>query len=205
MSGELLLSTAYLPPVCYFSLISGADSVLIEKEENYIKQSYRNRCRILGSNGILTLSVPVKKGTELKVKSKDIEIDYSKRWQQVHLRAIISSYKSSAYFDFYFEAIESIILKNHRFLMDLNSETLDLLLKLINLKTKIEYTTEFRSINNGPSDYRYKISPKTEPHINEFSGKEYFQLFLSSTGFVSNLSILDLLFNAGPDTISHLK
>lgn len=205
MPGQLLLSTAYLPPVRYFSLISLAGSVIIEKEENYIKQSYRNRCRILGSNGLLTLSVPVKKATGLKVKTKDIEIDYSKRWQQVHLRAILSSYKSSAYFDYYYEALEVIILKNHRFLLDLNSETLDLLLRLIDLKTKIEYTTEFRSAKDDPSDFRYKLSPKTEPNTGEFSFKEYFQLFPPASGFVSNLSIIDLLFNAGPDTLSYLK
>ena len=205
MSCQPLLSTAYLPPVWYFSLISGAESVLIEKEENYIKQSYRNRCRILGSNGVLTLSVPVKKGIELKVKSKDIEIDYSKRWQQVHLRAILSSYKSSAYFDFYYEALENIILKNHRFLIDLNSETLDLMLRLIDLEAKIEYTTEFRSVNDDSFDFRYKLSPKKEPSISEFSVKEYFQLFPPASVFVSNLSIIDLLFNAGPDTLSYLK
>ena len=88
MQGDLILSTAYFPPAEYFSLINNADAVIIEQEENYIKQTYRNRCRILSSNGILILSVPVIKGRNIKAHVKDVTIDYSKRWQQVHLRAL---------------------------------------------------------------------------------------------------------------------
>ncbi len=84
----ILLSTAYFPPAEYFSLIKNTDTVLIEQEENYIKQTYRNRCKILASNGILVLSVPVMKGSPGKGPIKEVTIDYSKRWQQVHIRAI---------------------------------------------------------------------------------------------------------------------
>src|SRR5665647_2083301 len=118
MPGEILLSTAYFPTAEYFSLIKNADTVYIEREENYIKQTYRNRCKILSSNGILNLSVPVMKGPILKAPVKDIEIDYSKRWQHIHLRAITSAYNRSPYFQFYSEHLERIMLKSHRFLLD---------------------------------------------------------------------------------------
>ena len=109
MAGKILVSTAYLPPVEYFSLISHADEIYVEREENYLKQSYRNRCYILSSHGRQLLSVPVYLGSQHKTPVKEIRIDYSKRWQQVHLRAITASYSSSPYFQFYFENIEKII------------------------------------------------------------------------------------------------
>jgi hypothetical protein len=121
MEEKILVSTAYLPPVEYFSVISGADNILIEREENYIKQTYRNRCYILSAHGPQLLSVPVYLGSLHKTGIKDIRIDYSKRWQQVHLRAMTASYNSSPYFEFYFENFEKIILKNKNFLLDLNS------------------------------------------------------------------------------------
>src|SRR5664280_3240390 len=120
MAGKILVSTAYLPPVEYFSLISRADEVLIEREENYVKQSFRNRCYILSAYGPQLLSVPVYLGSQHKTPLKEIRIDYSKRWQQVHLRAITASYSSSPYFQFYFENIEKIIARKTDFLFDLN-------------------------------------------------------------------------------------
>ena len=101
MAGKLLLSTAYLPPAFYFRLIRDAETVFIEGEENYIKQTYRNRCRILSTGGVLNLTVPVTKGGKLKIKVKDIRIDWSKRWQQVHLGAITSAYGRSPFFMYY--------------------------------------------------------------------------------------------------------
>ncbi|MCX6255506.1 MAG: WbqC family protein [Bacteroidia bacterium] len=120
MAAKILVSTAYLPPVEYFSLILRADEIFIEREENYLKQTYRNRCKILSAHGPQILSVPVYLGSLHKIPIKDIRIDYSKRWQQVHLRAMTASYNSSPFFEFYFENIEKIISKNHEFLLDLN-------------------------------------------------------------------------------------
>ena len=129
MAGKILVSTAYLPPVEYFSLIHNADEVLIEREENYLKQTYRNRCYILSAHGPQVLSVPVYLGSFHKTPVKDIRIDYSKRWQQVHLRAMTASYRSSPFFEFYFEEIEKIISKNHEFLIDLNTELTEVILE----------------------------------------------------------------------------
>src|SRR5664280_2173516 len=122
MAGKILVSSAYLPPVEYFSLISQSAEALIEKEESYLKQSYRNRCYILSAHGPQMLSVPVYLGSLHKTLTKDIRIDYSKRWQQVHLGAFKSSYNSSPYYEFYFEIFDKIISQNHVFLLDLNME-----------------------------------------------------------------------------------
>jgi hypothetical protein len=201
MSAKILISTAYLPPVEYFSLIYSADEVLVEREENYLKQTYRNRCYLLSANGKQTLTVPVYLGSIHKTALKNIRIDYSKRWQQVHLRAMSTSYKASPFFEFYFEDIERTILKNHEFLIDLNSGLTEVILKILGIKTSIAYTGTFIPLGTVDYDFRYKITPKLQ---SEFTIKEYSQVFNFSSGFVSGLSILDLLFNMGPDSSHYL-
>jgi len=143
MAVKLLISTAYLPPVEYFSLISDAEEIFIEKEENYIKQSYRNRCYILSAHGPQMLSVPVYLGSVHKTLIKDIRIDYSKRWQQVHLRAMTASYNSSPYFEFYFESIEKIISANHEYLIDLNTALLEKIQQILKI---IPTTSDIQSL-----------------------------------------------------------
>ena len=200
MSGKILLSTAYLPPVEYFTLIQGADEILIEKEENYQKQTYRNRCRILSSNGLQVLTVPVMKGSLQKTKVKEIEIDSSKRWQQVHLRAMSASYSSSPYFQYYFGNIERIIHGNHKFLLDLNLDLLESVLEMLRLKRSISLTSFFEPVKDSDYDFRYRITPKAETNS---PAKEYFQVF-NKSGFVPGLSIIDLIFNMGPESSSFL-
>jgi hypothetical protein len=201
MPGSILLSTAYLPPAEYFSLIREAEEVLIEREENYIKQSYRNRCRILSSHGQHQLSVPVFDGSIRKVPIRDTRIDYSKRWQQVHLGAIMSSYRSAPFYEYYYEEIERIILRNHTFLLDLNDALLRSVLNMLRIKKAIKYTEKFEPCNEEAYDYRYRISPKKEtPYIS----KPYIQVFDEGHGFSSNLSIIDLIFNLGPEAADYL-
>jgi hypothetical protein len=201
MPGKILVSTAYLPPVEYFSLISQADEVLIEGQENYIKQSYRNRCYILSAHGPQLLSVPVYLGSQHKTPLKEIRIDYSKRWQQVHLRAITASYNSSPYYQFYFENIEKIISKKIAFLIDLNMELTESVLKMLKLNIKLTQTTNFKSVREADNDFRYKISPKEE---SQFIFKEYMQVFGTVNRLIKGLSIIDLLFNMGTEAIDYL-
>jgi hypothetical protein len=203
MPEKYLLATAYFPPICYFSLISRKENILIEKEENYLKQTYRNRCLILASNGPTSMIVPVLTAGNTKTPVKDIRIDYSKRWQQVHLRALISSYKSSAYFEYYFEDIEKVITRKPKFLLDLNGYSLETLMKITGIEKKILYTGYFEPVAKNDWDFRYQISPKKEEPGFSFS-KEYYQVFSNKFGFVSGLSTLDLIFNTGPDSCNYL-
>lgn len=203
MAEKYLLSSAYFPPVHYISLVAGADRVLIEKEENYLKQTYRNRCLVLTASGQSALSVPVMSGRYDKTPLKDVRIDYSKRWQQVHRRALISAYRSSAFFEYYFDDIEKLITGKAEYLLDLNMNALRTILKITGINTPVAYTNTFEPIAENEYDFRYKISPKKEkPGIS--SGKEYYQVFSSKFGFVAGLSILDLIFNTGPDTVKYL-
>jgi hypothetical protein len=201
MAGKILVSTAYLPPIEYFSLIAQADEVSVEREESYLKQSFRNRCYILSAHGPQLLSVPVYLGSQHKTPLKEIRIDYSKRWQQVHLRAISASYSASPYFQFYFENIEKIINKNFEFLIDLNLELTESVLKMLKIKTKLTYSTNFKPVSEDENDFRYKISPKKET---QFFVREYIQVFNNDNKFVHGLSIIDLIFNMGPEASGYL-
>ena len=201
MNGNILVSTAYLPPVEYFAVISQAEEAFIEREENYLKQSYRNRCYLLSAHGPQLLTVPVYLGSQHKTPIKDIRIDYSKRWQQVHLGAIIASYGSSPYFQYYFENIEKIISKKVDFLFDLNMELTESVLKMLKLESKISCTKDFSPAAESENDFRYKISPKKESH---YSAKEYMHVFDYGNRFTNRLSIIDLIFNVGPEAGSYL-
>lgn len=201
MPGNVLLSTAYLPPSEYFARIAYTEAALIEIEENYIKQSYRNRCYLLSASGLLSLSVPVYLGSIHKTSVKDIRIDYSKRWQQVHLGALVSAYSSSPFFLYYYETIEKIILRSHEFLLDLNMELLMSIIKMANLEAAITFTTGFLPATGAENDFRYRISPKKK---SDYQTKPYTRVFNTEEGSFWRLSIVDLLFNMGPDTISFL-
>lgn len=201
MPGKILLSTAYLPPIEYFFHILNAGEVLIEKQENYLKQTYRNRCYIMSAGGPLPLSVPVYQGSFHKTAVKDIRIDYSKRWQQVHLGALTSSYSASPYFLYYFEIIGKIILARHEFLLDLNIELLRALMKMLRSETIVSYTSDFKPVERSSEDLRYSISPKRK---SLYKARHYLQVFGSEKDFVPGLSIVDLLFNMGPESINYL-
>lgn len=201
MEGTILLTTAYLPPVEYFAHFLNAGRILIEREENYLKQSFRNRCCILTADGPQVLSVPVYLGSIHKTPVKEIRIDYSKRWQQVHLGAMKSSYSSSPFFLYYFEIIEKIILTRHEFLLDLNLELLEAMLRIIKIDVSVSYTTEFKPVNKSENDLRYLIGPKKK---SAYTPKRYLQVFNPDGGFVPRLSIIDLVFNTGPEAKMYL-
>jgi Mg2+/Co2+ transporter CorB len=201
MAGKILLSTAYIPPIEYFSLISGSSEIMIEKEENYIKQTYRNRCYILSSHGPQILSVPAILGTSHKTPVRDIRIDYSKRWQQVHIRALTAAYNSSPYFKYYFDDILKIISSNHIFLLDLNTELTYSVLNMLRINKKLQYTSEFLPVNKDTNDFRYRLMPKKK---SSSAIKEYTQVFNIGNKFTTGLSVVDLIFNMGPDSFDFL-
>lgn len=201
MSGKILLSTAYLPPAEYFARIQDASEVFVESEENYHKQSYRNRCYIMTAGGTHLLTVPVYQGSLHKTRIKDIRIDYSKRWQTIHSRAFTTAYNSSPYFLYYFEALDKIINSDHKYLLDLNMELMSEILNILKIRIKPDYTADYLPVNSVEEDYRYSIDPKKE---SRYVQKEYSQVFNSLHGFVPGLSIIDLVFNMGPEAVNYL-
>lgn len=200
---SILLSTAYLPPVEYFVRIFNADKISIEVEETYPKQTYRNRCDICSSAGKLSLSIPINKPNGNHTKTKDIKIENGLKWQLTHWRAIVSAYNHSPYFLYYRDSLESFYYKEFNHLIDYNLELLNLTLEWINLERKIDTSKVFEK--NTPEDirdYRYLIHPKKEASIEL---KPYTQIFSDRHGFIPKLSILDVIFNLGPDTLDFIR
>ena len=143
-------------------------------------------------------------GSLHKTPLKDIRIDYSKRWQQIHLRGLISSYKSSVFFEYYYDLVEKIILDNYKYLLDLNIASLEAILNMTNIKTPVTYTDVYEPVTDKTYDYRYLISPKNKIEDDFIQYNSYFQVFSDKFSFVPGLSILDLIFNLGPDASGYL-
>ncbi len=205
----ILLSSAYLGPVYYYSrfFIPNEQQIIIEQHDHYLKQTYRNRCIISGANGILSLSIPVKKPDGNNTKVKDVLIDYDTNWQKNHYRAIISAYRSAPFFEFYFDDFEPFYRKKINYLIDLNLELSHLIAELLGSKAKISLSDHFtKPLPYNSKDYRDSIHPKKD-HCpgNDFHFEEYMQVFSERSGFLKNLSIIDLLFNKGQEAGLYLK
>ncbi|MCJ7820216.1 MAG: WbqC family protein [Bacteroidales bacterium] len=200
MAGTVLLSTAYFPPACYLSLAAGSDEVRIEKWENYHKQTFRNRCTILGANGPLDLTVPVLRGSFHKTPIRDLKIDESRRWRDLHLRGILSAYSTAPYFEFYFETIKDVITGKHSYLLDLNMEALEKMLEIIRIDVRVSFTEEFKDEGMVEGDFRYLITPKKRVRRDLHKEARYQQVFSDRYGFIPGLSIIDMLLNNGPGT-----
>lgn len=200
------LSAAYFPPVEYFLAIAQSGRVLVEQNELYQKQSYRNRCRIYSGGGVMQLSIPVIKDVIHARPIRDIRIDYSEPWLQQHTRAIEAAYNSSPFYLYYKDDFLEILRKKPEFLFDLDIALTEKLLELVGIKAEISFTDSFRP-DCGAGDFRTRIQPKYhgESLLDEFGfNREYYQIFSSRFGFQPNLSILDLLCHEGPGAISFL-
>lgn len=201
MIPKCILPTVYWGPVQYFTKFELFKNIEIEQWETYPKQSYRNRCNIYGPNGILSLNVPVQKGSSHKTLTKDIKISYDTKWHHNHLKALESAYNSTPFYEFYIDDILPLYLKQHAFLLDFNLDILNLCLEWLNIDCTYEMSSDF-ILDFPGQNYRESIHPKSSKHKVDlnFSAKEYIQGFENRHGFISNLSILDLVFNTGPES-----
>jgi hypothetical protein len=205
---SVILSTAYLPPVQYFAKIIASENTLIEAFETYSKQSYRNRCIILTCNGNLALTVPVIKTNGNNTSIKDIEIDYSINWQKNHWKAIESAYRTSAYYDFVADLLIPFYTKNEKSLFNLNLDLTTSILNFLNIDKPLLHTEEYlKSCPSQNVDCRNSIHPKQKFHQNdvEFEPIKYFQVYNDRFSFCPNLSIIDLLFNEGLDSLKIIE
>ncbi len=197
----MYFSTAYFPPIEYFSKLIECESVYIEIYENYTKQTYRNRCDILSANGRQSLTIPVVKGATRKIFTKDIEIDYSTNWQKIHSKSIEAAYRSSPFYEFFMPEIMLFFEKKYKFLYDFNSQILQIINDFIEIDTKINFTTDFIKLDSkNLNDFRFSISPKQKK---VFQNTHYTQVFSDKFKFQENLSILDLIFNMGSESLSY--
>jgi len=199
----VLLELHYLPSIEYFSYIYHFDTIYIEAQENYQKQSYRNRCKIKGANKIESLIVPIQHRKYQKIT--DVKIDYNQKWMGVHKRAIMSAYGNAPFFDYFSQDLLGVYRVGYNKLFDLNMALLTKCLELLGIHREIKFTDSFdKSIKNSQIDARGVIHPKKSlGKPVKFRVVAYDQIFGSN--FAANLSIVDLLFCVGNRSTDILK
>lgn len=197
----MILTSIYNAPVSYYALLlKHREAIVLEQYDHYTKQTYRNRCRILGANGRLDLVIPVVKNHGKKVHMKDVKIDYDTDWQKNHWRSIVSAYASAPFFEFIEDAYVGFYFRKEAFLLDLNMGLMEVALDQLQLKTDITLSDAYKHQYND-YDARESIHPKRGFRLQDhlFQPAIYQQVFSEKHGFVPELSIMDLLFNEGPN------
>lgn len=197
------LSSAYLAPVQYYCKLFSFESVMIETTENYLKQTYRNRCLIATANGIQALSIPIEKPQTEKCLTKDIRISDHGQWRHLHWHALISGYGTSPFFEYYQDDFAPFYEQKFDFLFDFNEQLMFTVCKLVDIQPNISYTTRYEE--TVENDFREQIRPKHLIADPAFAPKPYYQVFQEKHGFLPNLSIIDLLFNMGPESLLILR
>jgi hypothetical protein len=199
----VFLSTAYLAPVQYYCKLIASPKACIEREENYLKQTYRNRCIIAGANGPLPLSVPIVKPDTLKCATKDIRISDHGNWRHLHWNALVSAYGTSPFFEYYQDDFAPYYEKKYEFLFDFNEALQRVICELIDIQPNWTFTETYVPVVEN--DFREVISPKSKTMDEAFRPASYYQVFRDKQGFLPNLSIVDLLFNMGPESLLILQ
>lgn len=200
MNTKYLLPVFYLPPISWFSLFLAEETeIIFEQFENFPKQTYRNRANIFGANGKLSLIIPINHTGQRTFK--DIEISYREDWQKLHRKSVVTAYRSSPYFEFYEEKFEQIFSLKERFLLDHNLRCLEVLQNMLKTEKAYSLNSEYRREPEA-QDFRNSFNAKTD-----FMGDQqhYYQVFEDREGFIKDLSVLDLLCNIGPESVTYLK
>lgn len=199
----IILSTSYLPPVMYMAALAQHDSALIEQKETFPKQTFRNRTIIATGNGLQTLSVPVVRTQGNHTRTDEIAIAYQEPWQIRHWRAIVSAYSAAPFFLYYRDYLEHALMQHYNRLIDLNDAVLKVLMKRLKINCNIEYSSDF--LGSEQFEGNNTLLSLTDKHVQSIASlPPYCQVFDNRLGFQSNLSILDLLFNLGPEAHNYL-
>jgi len=196
--------TAYMPPVVYFALLLKYNHITIETQETFPKQTWRNRAAILSSQGVLNLSIPVIKPYGNKTITADIEIDSAQKWQNNHWRAIEAAYNKSPYFYYYKDTLQSLIYNDEKLLLNYNNAFLRFFLACFKIEKAIVLTEQYTPVPEN-EDLRQLLTPKKDPLLCHEQFPTYYQVFSDRFPFFSNLSILDLMVNEGPDGLGYLQ
>lgn len=202
----LLLSTAYLAPIQYYAHLYAANEAIEDRGEHYVKQTFRNRCYIATPTGAQPLTLPVVRNGAAHTAVRDIRLSDHGNWQHLHWTALTSAYENSPYFEYYADDFRPFFERQFTFLVDFNEALRNTVLSLLSLDKNITPSNEYVTPTANTADLRSLISPKADIKADAaFSPVPYYQVFKERTGFLPNLSIVDLLFNLGPESRMVLK
>ena len=198
----VLLSTTYFGPVQWYQKLYRSDEVQIEQWESFQKQTYRNRCLIAAPNGIQALTVPVEHTVSPLIK--DLKVSDHGNWRHLHWNALVTAYSESPFFEYYQDDIRPFYEQRWDYLLEFNEAIRAKMCELIDIQPNVSYSLEFRTLNSQLRDFRETIRPKHPAPDPDFTPRPYYQVWQQKHGFLPNLSILDLLFNMGPESILYL-
>lgn len=213
-----LLSTTYFGPIQWYQKLNRYDKVTVEAHDNFIKQTYRNRCVIATSAGVQALTVPVERAgsdtpppgsaPSAKCMMRDLRISDHGNWRHLHWNALMSAYGESPFFEYYADDIRPFFERRWTFLLDFNMDICSKMCELLDIQPRISLSTEYVPADSGAlagvSDFRDAIRPKRPTADPEFHPTRYYQVYERRNGFRPNLSILDLLFNMGNESVLYL-
>lgn len=198
---DILIHPTYFPSISHFVAMAQAGSLTLEMDDNFQKQTNRNRMHIYSPNGIQLLNLPIKHSKETHQKTKEIRLETAFDWQKQHFKSLEAAYRTSPFFEYFEDAITPIFTKKHTFLMDLNLETMSIITKCIGMPFQYKETAEYFHEVPDFKDLRGLANGKKDTSVFE----PYTQVFGDKHGFLNNLSILDLLFNEGRYALDYLK
>lgn len=199
---DILIHPHYLPNISHFFLLVNSKKIVFEINDNFLKQTYQNRTYIYGANGKLLLSVPVIHSQKNRKIFKDIKISYDKDWLSHHWKSIEISYRSSPFFEYFEEKLICLYKKREKYLVDFNLKSINILFEMLQIDLKYDFTNSYQENYSSISDYRINSE---NFNSNDIKIDKYTQVFQSKHGFINNLSVLDLIFNEGPNAINFLK
>ena len=205
----VLLSTTYFGPIQWYQKLYRADEAWIEQHEHFVKQTYRSRCIIATTQGTQALSIPIEHPTSNVQCStfnvqriKDIRISDHGNWRHLHWNALQSAYGESPFFEYYEDDLRPFFEKRWTFLFDFNEAIREKLCELLDISPVVRFTEKY--VSDYASDYREAINPKHPAPDPDFQPRRYYQVYEAKHGFLPNLSIVDLLFNMGPESVFYL-
>lgn len=199
---NIIIHPTYFPNIAHMVAMAHADEVMFEMDDNYQKQTYRNRANIYGANGKLQLSIPIIHSQKERQKYRDIKIHNAENWQAVHWKSLETAYRTSPFFEFYEDEFQPLFTTKANYLLDFNLKCLDIIFDCLQLEIKSSKTEVYQKTVTDKTDFRYLANARKEP---TFHFDSYTQVFHEKHGYLSNLSVLDLLFNEGTSAVNYLE
>lgn len=199
---NIIIHPTYFPNIATFIAIAKAKAVMFEFDDNFLKQTYRNRTYIYGANGKLSLNIPVIHSQKNRQKYRDVKIFNELKWQDQHWKSLLSAYKTSPFFEYYEDELQPIFNTKADYILDFNLKCFDVICECLQLEIETSTSEVYQKTIANTTDFRFLVNAKKE-QVQSFDA--YTQVFDDKHGFMQNLSILDLLFNEGPNALNYLE
>lgn len=199
---DIIIHPTYFPSIAHFVAIANAENIMFEVDDNFLKQTYRNRTYIYGANGKLALNIPVIHTQNNRQKYRDVKIFNETKWQNLHWKSLLSAYSTSPFFEYYEDELQPLFTIKADYILEFNLKCFEVICECLQLDLQTSKSETYQEQIENTIDFRYLVNAKKEqPQPFDI----YTQVFNEKHNFIPNLSILDLLFNEGPNALNYLE